>query len=76
MTQISITLDADMLAALDALAAMQRRSRSEMGAICIAQRLAQLRQEYRQDATLPSLPKHDRYTSRMWDEECRELYGG
>lgn len=74
-SQISINVDADILAALHQLASIQHRSLSEMAAILIAQRLEQLRQEYRQDSTLPSLPKHTKYTTRRWDQRCRDLYG-
>lgn len=73
--QTSINLEQKDLTALRQLAIMQYRSLSDMGAICIRQRLAQLRAEYRQDPTLPSLPKHDKYTSRLWDQHYREIFG-
>lgn len=73
--QLSINMDPDDVDALDKLAQRERRSRSEMAAIIIRQRLEQLRKEYRRDQTLPSLPKQSKSSLRGWTKELTDLYG-
>ena len=73
--QVSINLDLEDLESLDRLADIEHRSRSEMGAIIIRQHLAQLREEYRQNRALPSLPKQHILSTWCWDAECEALFG-
>lgn len=73
--QISITVSPDLRKAIDDLAALQGRSRSQMGRLLIEQRLAQLRQEYRAERHLSSLPSQGKTNTRGWNKECIEKFG-
>lgn len=55
--RVTATFDDDTAAAIKRLAAMEQRSESQMVAILVEKRIAELRQEWAQTHALPSLPK-------------------
>jgi len=73
---LSIYVPEAIFEALQKLAEREHRSLSNMAAQLLDQKIQELRGEYQHDQTLPSLPKQRRTSTRRWDRECREKFGG
>lgn len=74
--RITATFDDDTAAAIKRLAAMEQRSESQMVAILVEKRIAELRQEWAQAHALPSLPETPpRRRRRKIDNDFEEKFG-